>query len=148
MHYFFIVVHNKLFLNHLWSNKCFHFDLSSLEFCIDLCIVLCCHIMVNKRTNRLVIVLDELNSHHKFNMWQITNENHAKFVRSYVHRFYTWISCIENTFDTRINVSTNEVWTYEWMNVTQISHLPMNLSVKCVFNALISMRDTYKLWMN
>jgi hypothetical protein len=145
MHYFFIVVHNKLLVNHLWSNKCFHFDLSSLEFCIDLCIVLC---WLTREQIVMFIVLDELDSHHKFNMWRITNENRAKVVHSYVHRFYTWISCIENTFDTRINVLTNEVWTYEWTNVTQISHLPMNLCVKCVCNALISMCDTYKLWMN
>jgi hypothetical protein len=35
----------------------------------------------------------------------------------------------------KINVLTNEVWIYEWMNITQISHLPINPSIKCVFNA-------------
>jgi hypothetical protein len=62
MHCFFIVVHNRLFPNHLCSNKCFVFSLSSLELWIDLCIVLCCYIVVNKKTNCHVVVLDELDS--------------------------------------------------------------------------------------
>jgi hypothetical protein len=49
--------------------------------------------------------------------------------------YYTWISCAENTFDTRINVLIDEMQTYEWTNVTWISHLPMNSCIKCVFNA-------------
>jgi hypothetical protein len=28
-----------------------------------------------------------------------------------------------------------EVWTYEWTNITWISHLLINMCVKCVFNA-------------
>jgi hypothetical protein len=72
--------------------------------------------------------------HHKFNMWWVNNENHVKFVHSYVHTFCTWISCIENMFDTWINVLMDEVWTFEWKNVTQIFHLPIILCVKCAFN--------------
>jgi hypothetical protein len=34
----------------------------------------------------------------------------------------------------------DNVWTYEWMNVTQISHLPKHSSVKCAFNA------QYQIW--
>ncbi len=30
---------------------------------------------------------------------------------------------------------TNEIWIYEWTNVTLILHLLINLCVKCVFNA-------------
>ncbi len=37
-------------------------NLYSLEFCVDLCIVLCCYIMVNKRINPPIVVLDELDS--------------------------------------------------------------------------------------
>jgi len=32
-------------------------------------------------------------------------------------------------------VLTNEIWIYEWTNVTLILHLLINLCVKCVFNA-------------
>jgi hypothetical protein len=73
--------------------------------------------------------------HHKFNMWWVNNENHAKLIYSWVLTFYTKILCIENTFNTWINVSMNKVRTYEWMNVTQILHFPINPCVKCVFNA-------------
>jgi hypothetical protein len=38
-------------------------------------------------------------------------------------------------FDIWMNVLTNKVWTYKWTNVTQISHLPINLCLKCVFSA-------------
>jgi hypothetical protein len=51
-------------------------------------------------------------------------------MHSQVCTFDTQISCIENTFDTQINVLMGEV-----MNATQISHLPTNPYVKCVFNA-------------
>jgi hypothetical protein len=81
----------------------------------------------------LVTKLEKL--HHKFSMWRINNENRVKFIHLEVCTFYTQISCIENTFDTWINVLTNEIQTYEWMSVTQISHLPINPCVKCVFNA-------------
>ncbi len=36
-----------------------------------------------------------------------------------VHRFISFVhkwSCIENTYKTWINVMTNEMWIYEWMN--------------------------------
>jgi hypothetical protein len=76
------------------------------------------------------------------NIWNLDfrlacDELIMKVVRSsfIVHAFYTQISCIENTFNTWINVLTNEIWIYEWMNVTLISHLLINLRVKCVFNA-------------
>jgi len=69
------------------------------------------------------------NYYHTFNMQQINNQS---CVHSQVRTFYTWISWVENT---RINVLMDEVQTYEWMNVTQISHLSMNLCVKCIFNA-------------
>jgi hypothetical protein len=45
------------------------------------------------------------------------------------------MSCIENMFDTWINVLVDEVWTYEWTNITQILHLFINLCIKCDFNA-------------
>jgi hypothetical protein len=60
--FFIIDVHNRLFPNHLCSNKCFVSILSSLELWIDLCIVLRCYIVVNKKTNCHVVVLDELDS--------------------------------------------------------------------------------------
>jgi hypothetical protein len=59
---FFIVVHNRLFPNHLCSNKCFVSNLPSLELWIDLCIVVCYYIMANKKTNCHDVVLDELDS--------------------------------------------------------------------------------------
>ncbi len=37
------------------------------------------------------------------------NENHAKFVYSWICTFYTQISCVENMFDTQINVLIDEV---------------------------------------
>jgi hypothetical protein len=82
-------------------------------------------------------------------MWRFNNENHVKLVHSWVRTFYTWIPCVENTFDTCINVLTNKVRTYEWMNVTWILHLPKNLCAKCVFNAQYecAKRTNYK-WMN
>jgi hypothetical protein len=43
-----------------------------------------------------------LDMYHKFNMRRINNENHVNFVCSKVFTFYTWIWCIENTFDTQI----------------------------------------------
>jgi hypothetical protein len=66
--------------------------------------------------------------HHKFNMWQINNENCVKFIDSLVHTLYIWLSCVDNMFDTRINVLTNGVRTYEWTNVTQIFHFPKNFA--------------------
>ncbi len=44
---------------------------------------------------------------------------------------------------------TNEVQTYEWTNVTQISHLFINPSFKRVFNAQYScVKHTNYEWMN
>lgn len=82
-------------------------------------------------------------------MKQINNEYQTKFVHSWVHTFYTCIPCIENTFDTWIYVLTNKIRTYEWMNVTWILYLPINLCAKCVFNAQYQCvkRTNYK-WMN
>jgi len=75
------------------------------------------------------------NSHHKFSMWRINNEIvWSSFIQRFIH-FYTWIPCVENMVDTWINVLMNEIQTYEWMNVTQILHRPINSCVKCVFNA-------------
>ncbi len=52
-------------------------------------------------------------------------------------------------FDTQINVLINDVWTYEWMNVIQILHLPISMRVKCVFNAWYQcMKCTNYKWMN
>ncbi len=45
------------------------------------------------------------------------------------------MSCIENKYDKQINVLTNEVQIFEQTNATQISHLPIYLCGKCVFNA-------------
>jgi hypothetical protein len=56
--------------------------------------------------------------HHKFSRWQSNNENCVKFIHSWVYTFCTWISCVENMFDTWINVSIDEVWTNKWTNVT------------------------------
>ncbi len=80
-----------------------------------------------------VVSLHDL--HHKSNIRQSNNQNCVKFVHSYVHTFYTQISCFENMFDTSINVLIDEIQTYERMNVTQISHLLINMCVNCVFNA-------------
>ncbi len=80
-------------------------------------------------------------------MWQINNKNHVKFVHSEVCTFYTQISCIENTFDTWINVFIDEIRTYEWTNVTWISHLLINSCVKYVFNAWYQcMKHTNFAW--
>jgi hypothetical protein len=85
------------------------------------------------RYNKLSFGWNDL--HHKFNMQRINNENCVKFVHSKVCTYYTWISCVENTFDTWIKMLTNEIGTYEWTNVTWILHRPINLCVKYVFNA-------------
>ncbi len=69
--------------------------------------------------------------HHKFSMWQINNENCVKFVHSWVRTFHKWISCVENMFNICINVLTNQIQTYEWMNVAQISHIPINMCQMC-----------------
>jgi hypothetical protein len=54
-----------------------------------------------------------------------------------------------NTFDTQINVLTDEIQTYEWMHVTQISHIFINPSFKCVFNAQCSCVKCMNYeWMN
>ncbi len=69
------------------------------------------------------------------------------FIGSYI--LYTQISCNENMFDTWINVLIDQVWTYEWTNVTQISHLPINLCVKYVINAQYQCaKCTNYEWMN
>jgi hypothetical protein len=62
-----------------------------------------------------------------------------KIVRSsFIHKFihFPHKYHVLNTFDTWINVSTDEIWIYEWMNVIQISHL----LIICVSN-VISMHD-------
>jgi hypothetical protein len=52
-------------------------------------------------------------------------------------------------FGTSINVLTNEVWTFEWTNATQISHLPINLCVlRMCFQCMILIHETYELWMD
>jgi hypothetical protein len=87
--------------------------------------------------------------HHKFSMQWINNENRAKFVHSNVPTFYTQISCIENRFDTWINMLTDEIRTYEWTNVTRISHLSINSCVKYVFNAQYQcMKHMNYEWIN
>jgi hypothetical protein len=46
-------------------------------------------------------------------------------------------------------VLADEVWTYEWTNITQILHLRINLWVKCVFNAQYQcMKHMNYEWMN
>jgi len=43
----------------------------------------------------------------------------------------------------------NEIRTYEWMNVTLISHLLIKLCVKCVFNVWYQwVKFTNYEWMN
>jgi hypothetical protein len=43
----------------------------------------------------------------------------------------------------------NKVWTYYWMNIIQISHLLINMCVKCVFNAQYqSVKCINYEWMN
>jgi tRNA U38,U39,U40 pseudouridine synthase TruA len=61
-------------------------------------------------------------------MWQIIDENCEKFVHSQVHIFYTWISCIENTLDTQINVLMDEIQIYDWTNVKYV----FNAQYQCV----------------
>jgi hypothetical protein len=52
-------------------------------------------------------------------------------------------------FEIHMNVLIDEVQTYEWTNVTQISYLPINLCVKCVFNAWYQcVKHTNYEWMN
>jgi hypothetical protein len=52
-------------------------------------------------------------------------------------------------FDTWINMLIDELQTYEWTNVTQISHLFINMCVKCVFNAWFQcVKCTNYEWMN
>jgi hypothetical protein len=50
-------------------------------------------------------------------------------------------------FDTWINVLTNEIQTYEWINVTRIMHI-----VKIYVSNVFSMHDInvsmYESWMN
>jgi hypothetical protein len=48
-------------------------------------------------------------------------------------------------FNTQINVLMNEGWTYEWMDITQISYFLINPCIKCVFNAWYSC-ETYESW--
>jgi hypothetical protein len=46
-------------------------------------------------------------------------------------------------------VLADEVWTYEWTNVTRILHLCINLWVKCVFNAQYQcIKHMNYEWMN
>jgi len=54
---------------------------------------------------------------------------------SFIHRFLHFTHEYHVLNDTQINVLINEIQTYEWINVTQISHLLTNSCVKCVFNA-------------
>jgi hypothetical protein len=52
-------------------------------------------------------------------------------------------------FEIHMNVLIDEVQTYEWMNVTQISYLPINICVKCVFNAWYQcVKHIIYEWMN
>ncbi len=63
----------------------------------------------------------------------------------WVRTFYAQISCVENMFNTRINVLTNEVQIYE-------CHLDFASSNKYVFQmcfqCTILMCEMYKLWMD
>ncbi len=70
----------------------------------------------------------------------------CSFLGSYI--LHTDIMCWKH-FDTQINVLTNEVWICEWMDVTQISHLLINLCVNFVFNAQYKcMKHMNYEWMN
>jgi hypothetical protein len=65
----------------------------------------------------------------------------CSFIGSYI------LLCVENTFNTWTNVLTNEIRTYKWTNVTQISHPFNNLCFKC-FQGILLMCEMYKYWMN
>jgi len=73
-------------------------------------------------------------------MWSFFIHRFVQFTHKY-HALKTHLTQIYkkmwNLSDIHsfINVLTNEVQTYEWMNVTRISHLLINSCVKCVFNA-------------
>jgi hypothetical protein len=45
------------------------------------------------------------------------------------------------------NVLMNEIRTYEWMNVTRMLHLLINLC-PMYFQCMILVHETYKLWIN
>jgi hypothetical protein len=51
-------------------------------------------------------------------------------------------------FDTWINVFMNEIWTYEWMNVTKIVHLSNKFVLQMCFQYTILVRETYELCLN
>jgi hypothetical protein len=111
------------------------------------------NIHITSHQNMAYITLNmitfEVMYHHKFNMQWINNENCLKFIHSQVCTFYTRTLCVENVFNTRINVSMDEVQIHEWTNVTQILHLHINLCVKCVLNAWYQcVKHTNYKWMN
>jgi hypothetical protein len=47
-------------------------------------------------------------------------------------------------FDTWINVLTDEVWTYEWMNFTSCCKSMCQMCFQC----MILVCEMFKLWMN
>jgi hypothetical protein len=65
-------------------------------------------------------------------MWQIDNENTNTFIHGFVHFTHDYHAL--ETCLIWINMLIDEIWIYEWTNVMWISHLPINLCVKCVFN--------------
>jgi hypothetical protein len=70
---------------------------------------------------------------------------------SYIHRFVHFMHeyYVLNIRLTRINVLMDEIQTYEWTNVTKISHPPINLCFKYVFNArYLCVKCTNYEWTN
>jgi len=89
------------------------------------------------------------NGHHKFNMQRINNENHKKFIHSYIHTLYTWISCIENTFIySHMNKCVNRWNTNLWMNKCHMSFAPPFKFVSQIyFQCMILMYEMNKFCM-
>jgi hypothetical protein len=109
--------------------------------------VYCCVILLLVCSWNLWVVLDcgcrNIALHLVNFFWKfITNLAHHELIMkimksSSIHKvctFYTRISWIENTFNTWINLLMDEIQTYEWMNITRILHLSINLWVEYVFN--------------
>jgi hypothetical protein len=77
----------------------------------------------------------------------ITLNIQMEFIQSlFIHRFICFVaklSCIENTFNTWINVVTNELWTYEWTNFS-----PFYIFVLNMFSTHDICMKCMDLWMN
>lgn len=64
---------------------------------------------------------------------------------SFIHKFVCFVHkllCVENIFNTLINVWTYEIQAYEWITII------LYIYVKCVFNAQYMCAKHMNLWIN